>query len=109
MVLWEGRLPEGRIRSDLPSVYNEMALIRPAVKRTGSAKTDSGYPIPRFVVELVSLIGSELNERLPRFRLETAVLENTRNTKKAIFIPNDLKMGHGEGTYYQAIILMNWR
>jgi len=105
----EGRLPEGTIRVDLPSVYDEMALIRLGLKRASSGKAGSGYPVARFVVELVSLVRSGLNERSQRFRLETAVLENTRNAKKAIFIPNDLTVGHGEGTYHQAIILMNWR
>jgi hypothetical protein len=105
----DGRLPEGSIRADLPRVYNEMILIRQGCHPSPSAKAGQAYSLARFVVELVSLIRSELNERSQTFRLETAVLENTRNARKAIFVPNDPMIGYGEGTYYQALILMNWR
>jgi seryl-tRNA synthetase len=64
------------------------------------------YSIPRFVVETKTLVQSDLNSsRARRFRLETAVIENTKNPKKSVFIPNDLQKGYGEGTYFQAIIL----
>ena len=74
--------------------------------RKGRGK-DEAYPVARFVVELKSLVSSEFNlGRSRRFKLETAVIENTRNPKKSIFIPNQLDHGYGEGTFFQAIVLL---
>ena len=101
----EGRLPEGHIRVELPNLYYEMWLIRQGGGSRAVRRTAKPYSIARFIVELVTLIRSEMNGLSSRFRLETAVLENTKNIKKAFFVPSDLKVGYGEGTYYQALIL----
>ena len=60
----------------------------------------------RFVVEIKTLVQS--NENLAaarRFRLEPAVIENTKNPNKSVFFPNDLSQGFGEGMYFQALIM----
>lgn len=95
------RAPE--LRAELPGVYREMTYIRQA----GGAKAGSDYSLPRFVVELKSLVQSDENTKgTRRFRLETAVLENAKDPRKSIFVPNDLSVGYGEGSYYQAIVLI---
>jgi hypothetical protein len=104
-----GRLPAGQLRAELPRVYTEMAAIRRAAGRGKSTKSALDYPVARFVVELVTLIQSDLNTKSPRFRLEAAVLENTKDPRKAIFLPNDVRVGYGEGTYYQALPMVSPR
>lgn len=95
----------GELRAELPAVYRELRFIRQDDERSGGRRPDY-YPIARFIVELKTLVQSELNaSRQRRFRLETAVIENTKNPKKSVFIPNDLSKGYSEGTYFQAIIL----
>ena len=94
----------GDLRAELPAVYRELSWMRGAA-RTGRGK--EAYSLARFVVELKSLVSSEFNlGRSRRFKLETAVIENTRNAKKSIFVPNQLEQGYGEGTYFQAIVLL---
>jgi hypothetical protein len=93
--------PEMRV--ELPAVFREMSFIRQGTREGRSATT---YTLPRFVVELRSLVQSDENVRGERrFRLETAVLENTKDSRKSIFLPNDPAVGYGEGVFYQAIIL----
>ncbi len=95
----------GELRAELPAVYRELRFIRQGDEESGS-KRSQPYSIARFIVEIKTLVQSEFNtSRTRRLRLETAVIENTKNPKKSVFIPNDLKKGHGEGTYFQAIIL----
>ena len=95
----------GDLRAELPAVYRELSWMRGAA-RAGRGK-DEAYPLPRFVVELKSLVSSEFNlGRSRRFKLETAVIENTRNAKKSIFVPNQLEQGYGEGTFFQAVVLL---
>ncbi|MCA9087255.1 MAG: hypothetical protein KDA90_01330 [Planctomycetaceae bacterium] len=91
-------------RVELPAVYREMVIIRQnQPKRRKSSNAD--YSHPRFIVELKQFIQSEQNMRSEKqYRLETAVLENTKNPKKSLFIPRDLSRASGEGTYYQAIL-----
>ncbi len=95
----------GELRAELPAVYRELTWMRGAA-RTSRGK-DEAFPLARFVVELKSFVSSEFNlGRSRRIKLETAVIENTRNAKKSVFIPNQLEQGYGEGTYFQAIVLL---
>jgi len=94
------------LRAELPAVYREMALIREGTNAR-NAKA-AAYSLPRFVVEVKSLIESDRNiSGGHQFRLEAAVIENTGNTKKSVFFPNDIANGSGEGRYYQAITLVD--
>jgi hypothetical protein len=100
----QGRPAKAELRADLPSVYREMIFIREGAGPRRTAAAD--YPLPRFVVELKTLAQSEQNMKAAhQFRLEPAVIENTKDTKKSIFIPNDLESGYGEGTYCQAVTI----
>lgn len=95
----------GEIRAELPAVYRELFFIRHGDELLAGQHPEP-YPLARFVVEVKTLVQSDFNSsRSRRFRLETAVIENTRNPKKSVFIPNDVNKGFGEGTYFQAIIL----
>lgn len=95
----------GELRAELPALYREMVLIRHGDGHRAGARAVH-YPMARFVVEVKTLVQSDHNTtRRRRFRLETAVIENTRNPKKSIFVPSDLTKGFGEGTYFQAMIL----
>ena len=96
-------LIRGDWRVELPAVFREMCHIR----QGNQEKSGSAYSLPRFVVELKTLVQSDENlngER--RFRLETAVLENTKDSRKSVFVPADVSAGYGEGTYYQAIVMI---
>lgn len=94
-------------RVDLPLVYREMIHIRQASQGPVTRTTFADYPLPRFVVELKALVQSEYNAKAKRrFKLETAVIENTKDARKSVFIPRDISCGYGEGTYYQAISLL---
>jgi hypothetical protein len=101
----QNRPAKAELRVDLPLVFREMAFIR----QFGGAKSKAAslqYSPARFVIELKQFIQSDDNMRASRpFRLEPAVIENTKNPKKSMFIPKDLLRGFGEGTYYQAIVL----
>jgi len=95
----------GELRAELPAVYRELRFIKQGDEYSRSKRSES-YTIARFVVELKMLVQSDFNaSRAPHFRLETAVIENTKNPKKSLFIPNEIQKGYGEGTYFQAIIL----
>lgn len=92
------------LRAELPAVFREMAYIRQS-KRPRGSKSSQEFTLPRFIVEIASLVKSDQNVSSPQsFRLETAVIENTGNPRKSVFIPNDLSRGYGEGTYFQAIV-----
>lgn len=94
------------LRADLLAVYREMTFIRQGPGREHAKAAD--YCLPRFVVELKTLVQSEENTQGDRrFRLETAVLENAKDPRKSVFIPSDLSAGHGEGTYFQAIAMLS--
>ncbi len=100
---------EGReLRCPLPELHREMTLLRQDRSRAITSSSFRDYPLARFVVELKTLVQSEQNmTAAKRFRLETAVIENTRNTKKSVFIPTDLQRGYAGGTYFQAVVLVN--
>jgi len=101
----QGTDPKTEWRVDLPSVFRELAFIRYSQSK-GRKSSLSDYSPCRFVVEIKQFIQSDDNMRADeQYRLETAVLENTKNPKKSIFIPRDISRSFGEGTYYQAILL----
>ena len=95
---------KAELRVELPLIFHEMMLIRQFPAFGKKEKTE--YPLPRFVIEMKQFVQSEQNTRSSRpFRPEPAVIENAKNPKKSIFIPQDLSRGFGEGTYYQAVVL----
>ena len=100
---------EGReLRCPLPDLHREMTLLRQDRSRAVTSHSFRDYPLARFVVELKTLVQSEQNMTASkRFRLETAVIENTRNPKKSVFVPTDLQRGYAGGTYFQALVLVN--
>lgn len=94
-------------RASLPAVYREMVYVRQTRSKVPSKSTFQDYPRARFVVELATLLRSDENVRAARrFKPETAVLENAKDPRKSMFIPNDLAHGYGEGMYYQALVLL---
>jgi hypothetical protein len=103
-------LVSDELRAELPAVYRELLFMRQGWSNIVSKRKLTEYSLTRFVVEVKTLIQSEQNlSGSRRFRLEPAVIENTRNFNKAIFIPSDLSHGFGEGMYFQAIILFGPR
>ena len=76
---------EGReLRCPLPELHREMTLLRQDRNRIATAKLFREYPLVRFIVELKTLVQSEQNLTASRrFRLETAVIENTKNPKNS--------------------------
>lgn len=101
----QSRTTRAELRVELPAIFRELAVIRKML-RTKRKSARAEYSLARFVVELKQFVQSDQNLQAKRqFHLETAVLENTKNPKKSVFIPRDLKCGFGEGTYYQAIVL----
>jgi hypothetical protein len=98
------------LRAELPLVYREMLYLRQAWNSPTARRKFVEYPLARFVVEIKSLLQSEQNfESARRFRLEPAVIENTKNLNKAFYFPKDLADGYGEGMYFQAIVLTQTR
>ena len=89
----QGKAPKSEWRVELPLVLNELKIIRqPQTKRRKSPQAE--YSPCRFVVELKEFMQSVDNMRAEQpYRLETAVLENTKNPKKSIFIPRDISRG----------------
>jgi hypothetical protein len=102
----EARQPVTELRVELPVVFREMGFIRQGAGGAARKKTrDAEYSLSRFVIELKQFIQSDQNLHSDQqFRLEPAVIENTKNPKKSVFIPRDVSCGFGEGTYYQAIL-----
>lgn len=98
---------KAELRVELPLIFREMVFIRHLPGVSTKEKAAKGeYSLPRFVVELKQFVQSEQNTGSSRpFRPEPAVIENAKNPKKSIFIPQDLSRGFGEGTYYQAIVV----
>lgn len=95
------------LRAELPAVYREMVYLQQSPSRPLTKASIREYPLARFVVALKTLIQSDANlSSRKRFRLETAVIDNTRNRKKSVFVPNDLQKGYGEGMYYQALLML---
>jgi hypothetical protein len=103
----DGRLPVSDMRAELPAVFREISFIRNSTVAPGNKRNASeDYGLPRFVLELKAFIQSDGNVTgSAPIKLETAVIENTKNPKKSVFIPKDAAIGFGEGTYYQAIIV----
>jgi hypothetical protein len=94
------------LRVELPAVFREMGFIRLGAGSFRSKKSGGDYLVSRFVIELKQFIQSEQNLRSQQqVRLEPAVIENTKNPKKSLFIPRDISCGFGEGSYYQAIVI----
>lgn len=101
-----GLVKHGTLRAELPQLLEEMVVIRGRSKSGGKL----AYGRPRFVVELATLVKS--NENIEgklgkEFRLETAVIDNSRNDAKSVFVPDRLQSGSGEGKYYQAINMIH--
>ena len=93
------------LRAELPLVYREMLFLRQGWANPTAKRKLTDYPVTRFVVEVKTCVQSEENvDSSRRFRLEPAVIENTKNFNKALFFPNDISDGSGEGMYFQAII-----
>jgi hypothetical protein len=103
----EARPPVSELRVELPVAFREMAYIRQGVGGSTKRKpTGAEYSLPRFVIELKQFLQSDQNLHADeQFRLESAVIENTKNPKKSVFIPREVSCGFGEGSYYQAILL----
>src|SRR5436309_1334500 len=82
---------------ELLSVYREMFYFRQGRFTVTTRKSLKEYPVARFVVEIKTLLQSDENVAAARrFRLEPAVIENTKNPNKSVFFPNDLSQGFGE-------------
>jgi hypothetical protein len=97
----------GELRAELPAVYREMVYLQQLPDRPPTKVSFRDYPLARFVVELKTFIQSDENlASRKRFRLETAVIDNTRNRKKSVFVPNDVRKGYGEGMYFQALVML---
>lgn len=97
-----GLVKHGTLRAELPQLLQEMEVIRARSKSDGKLP----YGRARFVTELATLVKS--NENIEgklgkEFRLETAVIDNSRNDSKSVFVPDRLHNGSGEGKYYQAM------
>ena len=97
-----GLVKHGTLRAELPQLLQEMEVIRARSKGDGKL----AYGRSRFVTELATLVKS--NENIEgklgkEFRLETAVIDNSRNDAKSVFVPDRLHNGSGEGKYYQAM------
>jgi hypothetical protein len=95
----------GEMRVDVPSVYREWKVVR---ELSGSTRklSDAAYSMARFVVEVKQFTQSDENVRAEHpMQLEPAVIENAKNPRKSMFVPRDLSLGFGEGTYCQAIVL----
>ena len=97
----------GELRAELPAVYREMVYLQQLPSRPPTKASFRDYPLPRFVVELKEFLQSDANlASRKRIRLETAVIDNTRNRKKSVFVPNDVRKGYGEGMYFQALVML---
>lgn len=102
----KGHVKRGQMRAELPQVYRELQFARHDMK--GITKIERQFLRSRFVVELCSVAKSDDNLNgtwEKRFRLETAVIENSKKESKSVFVPDNIKLGAGEGKYYQAIIV----
>jgi hypothetical protein len=91
-------------RVPLPALFREMQLLLQYRTKPGSTDMSHEYPLPRFIVELRALVTSEWNANsVRRFDLEPAVIENAGNWAKAVFIPESIGAGYGEGKWWQAL------
>lgn len=105
----DNRFATTDLRVELPAVFREMGFVRQFAGTTSKRKPAvAEFSLARFVIELKQFIQSDRNVHADQqFRLEPAVIENTKNPKKSVFIPRDISCGFGEGTYYQAIVLQH--
>jgi hypothetical protein len=102
----ETRTPVGELRVELPASFRELSFIRNTLGSTPKKGAADEYSLARFIIELKHFIQSDDNVNSPQqCRLEPAVIENTKNPKKSIFVPKDVALAFGEGTYFQAIIM----
>ena len=91
-------------RVALPVLFREMQLVVQDRAKPLTAETVQEYTMPRFVVDLRTLATSEWNATASRrFELEPAVIENSGNTAKSVFIPDAIDAGYGEGKWWQAL------
>jgi hypothetical protein len=91
-------------RVALPALFREMQFVVQDRAKPLTAATVQEYTVPRFVVDLRALVTSEWNASSSRrFDLEPAVIENAGNTAKAVFIPEAVDAGYGEGKWWQAL------
>lgn len=91
-------------RVALPALFREMQLVVQDRAKPLTAETVQEYTMPRFVVDLRTLVTSEWNASASRrYDLEPAVIENSGNTAKAVFIPDAVDAGYGEGKWWQAL------
>lgn len=100
-VAWvrRNRTLKPELRVELPHLFQEMAAIRQAGR---GAKQ---YSLARFVVELKTFLQSDQNLGSDRpIKPDAAVIENAKDPKKSVFLPNDLERGYGEGKYFQAVV-----
>jgi len=94
---------KGNLRVELPLLFREMKFINNG-EMPPASKGIPDYSLPRFVIELSKYVQSDVNLRCDnRLQLETAVIENANNPKRSVFVPKDLKIGYGDGTYFQAM------
>jgi hypothetical protein len=91
-------------RVALPALFREMQFVVQDRAKLLTKETVQEYTMPRFVVDLRNLVTSEWNAAASRrFELEPAVIENSGNTSKAVFIPDAADAGYGEGKWWQAL------
>lgn len=91
-------------RVALPVLFREMQFVVQDRAKPLTAETVQEYTMPQFVVNLHTLVASEWNVNSSRrFDLEPAVIENAGNIAKAVFIPDAIDAGYGEGKWWQAL------
>ena len=91
-------------RVALPVLFREMQLVVQDRAKPLTAETVQEYTMPQFVVDLRTLVTSEWNTNSKRrFDLEPAVIENAGNIAKAVFLPEAVDAGYGEGKWWQAL------
>jgi hypothetical protein len=94
---------KGNLRVELPLLFREMKFINTG-ETAAVSKATPDYSLSRFVIELSKTVHSDENLRSEnRLQLETAVIDNANNPKRSVFVPKDLNVGYGEGTYFQAL------
>jgi hypothetical protein len=91
-------------RVALPVLFREMQFVVQDRAKPLTAETVQEYTMPQFVVNLHTLVASEWNVNSSRrFDLEPAVIENAGNIATAVFIPDAIDAGYGEGKWWQAL------
>jgi hypothetical protein len=104
-VAWIRRNPKigSEIRVALPDLYKEVLILRQGFSYGGTPKS-SQYSEARFIIETKTLLQSDQNlKSTTPIKPEAAVIENTKNRRKSMFLPNTIELGYGEGKYVQAV------